>query len=337
MVNENLLGWNYQLKSHLSVKNPNTEITLTVIFKALPWRAFLSHTSIKKLKGTSTKFSRVPQWLPVQQMAQAELSGLFLALTLLSAPSCPASKCSLCYPRSCTPKVTRTCLGDRTPAAFLAGIPWQDPCRNEEHDRATETAHEAGLPSRQPGAKGGKLILRRDGSTFLRQHPTAAAVTPWSTPLALQTLTEQEIAGVEKGKQHRHHESLPCVWGSSPTCHVQRAEGSLTNFLQREKFVYVWGWKQGRLFQHYSKLIPRAQVLFWHGSPWKLYMHSSLCRSFKLMVFKWTILVLARSSRSTDRNGTTDFFSVRYPLFQLYRWCPWILLLHPNKPNYPGL
>lgn len=97
----------------------------------------------------------------------------------------------------------------RTPAAFWAGIPWQDPCRNQEYDRATETAFEAGLPSRQPGAKGGKLILRRDGSTFLPQHPTAAAVTPWSTLLALQTLTEQETVGVEK--ENSTGTTIPCL------------------------------------------------------------------------------------------------------------------------------
>lgn len=93
-----------------------------------------------------------------------------------------------------------------------------------------------------------------------------------------------------------------CVRKQSPTCHGQRAEGSLTNILQRDKCACFWGWKQGRLFQHYSKLIPRAQVLFWHGNPGKhssrigmaiLYLHSSLCRSFKLIVLKWTILALA--------------------------------------------
>lgn len=81
----------------------------------------------------------------------------------------------------------------------------------------------------------------------------------------------------------------------SPTCHVQGAGGSVTNVLQREKFACVWGWKQRRLFQHYNKLFPRAQSLSWHGSPWKLYAHSSLCRSFKSVVLEWTILVLARS------------------------------------------
>lgn len=145
-------------------------------------------------------------------MAQVELSRLFLVLTLLSAPPCPASKHPLCYPQvTCIQGHLHMPGNNRTPAAFPAGIPWQDPCRNEEHDGATETAYEAGLPSRQPGAKRRKLILKRGGSTFLPQHSTAAVVTPWSTLLALQTLTEQEIAAVEKGKQHRHRKSLLCM------------------------------------------------------------------------------------------------------------------------------
>ena len=99
----------------------------------------------------------------------------------------------------------------RTSAAFLAGISWYVPCRNEEHDGAAGTVYEGGLPSRRLGAEGGKLILRRGGSTFLPRHPAAAAVAPWSTLLALQTLMEQEVAGVEKGKHHRHRKSLLCM------------------------------------------------------------------------------------------------------------------------------
>lgn len=138
---------------------------------------------------------------------------------------------------TCTQGHMHTPGNDRIPAAFLAGIPWQDPCRSEEHDRATETANEAGLPSRQPGAKGRKLILRGGGSTFLPQHPTAAAVTPWSTPLALQTLTEQEIAGLQKEKQAPQLSALH-LRKQSPSCQVQGAESSLTNILQREKCLF---------------------------------------------------------------------------------------------------
>lgn len=95
------------------------------------------------------------------------------------------------------------------------------------------------LTSRQPGAKGGKLILKRGGSTFLPQNPTAAAVTPWSTPLALQTLTEQEIAGVEKGKQHRHHKFLLCMGGSRVLHVMYREQETLWQIFSKGRRLYT--------------------------------------------------------------------------------------------------
>lgn len=119
-------------------------------------------------------------------------------LTLLSAPACHGSKNLLRYSSTTTQGHTHMPGNFRTSAVFLAGISWHAPYRNEERYRAAGTVHGAGLPSRRPGAKGWKLILRRGGSAFLPRHPAAAAVAPLSTPPALQTFTEQKVAGVEK-------------------------------------------------------------------------------------------------------------------------------------------
>lgn len=148
-----------------------------------------------------------------------KLSRLFLAPTLLSGPARHASKNLLRYSSTSTQGHTHMPGNFRTSAVFPAGFSWHVPYRNEERYRAAGTVHRAGLPSRRPGAKGGKLMLRIGGSAFLLWHPAAAAVAPWSTPLALQTLTEQELAGVEKEGNitgtaslcFAHEEAEPCV------------------------------------------------------------------------------------------------------------------------------
>lgn len=115
--------------------------------------------------------------------------------TFLSAPARHASKHSLRYSSASTQGHTHLPGNVRTLAAFLAGISWHVPCRNEEHNGAAGTLYGAGLPSQAAG----KLILRSGGSTFLPRHPAAAAVAPWSASLAPKNAPG--VGGSRRGKR----------------------------------------------------------------------------------------------------------------------------------------
>lgn len=197
--------------SHIyQLKNPkiNTEITPTVIFRSLIWRENF-HPALK----TSQKAKRK------KKQARKSVGSLTTCSCKSSFPASswcppfrqpqramPASIPTLLrhvHPRSHAHAWKRQDLGSVSSWYFMA-------CSSLKR-KARRSCIWSRLTFQAEGAEGGKLILRRGGSAFLLRHPAAAAVAPWSTPLAPQTLPEQEGAGVEKGKHHGHRQSLLCM------------------------------------------------------------------------------------------------------------------------------